>query len=169
MIVTDILSNLPSLLYGPSQNGRTVLQALLQTIRVTLEMEQPDTNKLVCLLEETAHLVKPVLRSTSTSEPHSQPIKSIPVADGMQILEFFSNHSLLDLVPEEVGLKVIGYLCTACDSASIMGKNKRHIAQSFLSLAPTMLRVRTQKDACRLLIMNDLHSDDGKLHHSGQV
>ncbi|KAL5523434.1 hypothetical protein ACEPAG_7607 [Sanghuangporus baumii] len=147
MIVTDILLNLPSLSRGPSQSGSAVLQTLLDSIKVILDVEQTDVNKLCHLLEEAVRVVTPLslsARSTSSglSPLHTQSMHSMPAADGLQVLKFFADYSLLDRVPCGAALKVVECLCATCDSASTL-ENKNSASIQFLGLAPgllTMLR-----------------------------
>ncbi|KAL5507643.1 hypothetical protein ACEPAH_7099 [Sanghuangporus vaninii] len=147
MIITDILLNLPSLSRGPSQSGSVVLQTLLDAVKLTLEAEQTDINKLCHLLEEAVRVVTPLslaARSTSSSFPplRTQSMHSMPAADGLQVLKFFADYSLLDRVPCGAALKVAECICATCDSTS-NPENKNSASVQFLGLAPgllTMLR-----------------------------
>ncbi|OCB87278.1 hypothetical protein A7U60_g5606 [Sanghuangporus baumii] len=147
MIVTDILLNLPSLSRGPSQSGNAVLQTLLDAVKLSLEAEQTDINKLCQLLEEAVRVVTPLslaTHSTSSGFPplRTQSMHSMPAADGLQVLKFFADYSLLDRVPCGAALKVAECLCATCDSTSTP-ENKNSSSVQFLGLAPgllTMLR-----------------------------
>ncbi|KAL5528800.1 hypothetical protein ACEPAF_7937 [Sanghuangporus sanghuang] len=143
MIVTDILLNLPSLSRGPSQSGNAVLQTLLDAVKLSLEAEQTDINKLCQLLEEAVRVVTPLslaAHSTSSGFPplRTQSMHSMPAADGLQVLKFFADYSLLDRVPCGAALKVAECLCATCDSTSTP-ENKNSSSVQFLGLAPGLL------------------------------